>query len=225
MDRKDKKSKNKRRNKKKNDFVTKQQLDKILDNIVEDKFIDTVTDLLSLTSPAGASQNVFQISEPQEQGTGGSEVIGIRTRPKAIMGRFSYTGRTTAFNNETTTYIRLLVIQWMLDGADQPIVDDILQPVTAQDNRVLAYNNLENVGKFKILYNKIVYLGNQDNSSKFYDVDSFYYEFGKTAKHLMYTELGSGITGQLFLIAFSNKEELSDAPFFTFNIRFRYEDA
>ncbi len=225
MDRKDKKSKNLRRNKKKNDFVTKQQLDKILDNRIEDKFIDTINDLLSLTSSAGLGNNVFELSIPPEQGTGGSDVIGIRTRPKAIMGRFSYTGRTTGFNNETTTLIRLLVIQWMLDASDQLVPDDILQPVTALDSRVLSYNFLENVGKYKILYNKIIYIGNQDNSSKFYDVDSFYYEFGKTAKQLMYDETGAGVTGQLYLIAFSNKESLSDAPLFSFNIRFRYEDA
>ncbi len=227
MDRKDKKSKVNRRSKKSNNFVTKGELDKILDNRIEDKFIDKVTDLLSLTLPniPGGSQTSFELSIPTEQGAGVSDVIGIRTRPKSIMGRFSYTGRTTAFNNETTTYIRLLVIQWMLEASDQPEAFDILQPVTAPDNQVLAYNNLENVGKYKILYNKIVYLGNQDNSSKFYDVDSFYYEFGKTAKHLMYDDSGAGITGQIYLIAFSNKEELTDAPLFTFNTRFRYEDA
>lgn len=224
MDRKDKKVKVNRKTKASRKFVTMDQLDKALDRNIEDKFIDNTFELNAITSPAGLATNIHELSVVPE-GTGPNELIGLKTRPKAVMGRFLYNGRTTAFNNETLTGVRVLIIQWTQDASDQPEVDDILQPVVGNDVSVLAYNNIGNAGKFKVLYNKVVELANSHDANNFLQADSFYYEFGKTAQHNRYDIVGAATTGHIYLIWFSNKEAVDDAPQISAYLRFRYEDA
>ncbi len=224
MDRKDKKSKNNRKTKSSRKFVTMDQLDKALDRNIEDKFIDLTIDLIPLTSPAGATPNTREVSVVPE-GTGPNELIGLKTRPKAVMGRFQYTGRPTDFNMNNATFVRVLIVQWTQDASEPPEVDDILQPVVGNDVHTLSYNNIGNAGKYRVLYNKIVELSNDDDSARFIQVDSFYYEFGKTAQHNRYDIAGGATTGHIYLVWFSNKEEILDAPFISAYIRYRYEDA
>ena len=229
MERKDRKSKKafkKKYNKKDmKQYVTKNQLDVILDRQIEDKFIDNSLVQIFLQDAVTANPNRVQELSVVAEGTGPSELVGLRTKPKALYMRFHFFGNPTGNNNNQSTIIRVIVFQWHLDASDQPNTDDILQvPPLTMAGQPLAYNNIGNSNKYTIIYNNIVDLANADQSSKFIQQDEFYYQFSKRQRHNLYDNAGAATTGHFFLLWFSDKL-IADAPVATYVARYRYEDA
>ncbi len=230
MDNKDRKSKNYRKKKyAKNDmkqYVTKSQLDDILDRNVEDKFIDVTEDSVRITSTLGeGDQQIRELTQIPE-GDDASSRIGLKIKPKSLALRLYYNGTQTGFNNDTVTRIRCIIFQWHLDAADQPGVDDILALPGSLETDTQAYNNLSNTNKFTIIFNKLVSIQNVDNASNFSDQDSLFREFGPRQRQLYFVSgSADATTGQFYILLISNKESLADAPIVSYYSRFRYEDA
>ncbi len=232
MDRKDRKTKTVRKKKySKKDmkqYVTKNQLDVILDRRIEDKFINNKLEEIPLVDFNSAAGNEIQELSVSPEGTGPQDFVGLRVKPKSIYGRFHLTGNQNIPNAGLSTLVRIMVIQWHLDAVAPPDIDDILDidgPPTLLANGIpLAYNNLGNVNKFSVIYNKIVELSNDDDNTKFIQVDEFYHEFSKRQRMSLYNNLGGATTGHFYLVWFSDKS-LANAPNATYVMRFRYEDA
>ncbi len=233
MDRKDKTRRVRKRRKNKK-FVTHQQLDKRLDDAIEDKFFDISRDGVPISGSLAVDANNVVLLTPVQEGVGARQTIGLKIKPKSLTLRIMYTGIQTANNDDESTMIRLMLIQWYLDAKVPPTLPDIIDFVSTGNvgnAPPLAYYNLENLDKFTVYYNKHIQLNNRHNATGFKDQDSHYISFPKRVRNVMYEadpippDINVPTTGHFYLLIFSDKDVVADKPFTSWIARLRYEDA
>ncbi len=228
MDKKDKINKNKRKKKSSKRFVTHAQLDMALDRAIEDKFFESAQEEIIITSVTGPNTKFFKLTEIP-QGQGASDRVGLKVRPKSLTIRLLYSGRSQdidPFNTVTHSLIRVIVFQWKQDAMSQePQAIDILEPLNGINIEALAFYNLENIDKFRVIFTKIIHLNDNSGSGQYVDQDTLYKSFSTSNQHLLFRDGADATTGQIYIMLVSNKGNTNSGPRVSFVSRFRYEDA
>jgi len=230
MDRKDRVSKKvfKRKPKGMKKYATKEYVDNLIDDAIENKFFDETIEDQIITDRNGPNAKFFQLTNIP-QGDAVNERVGIRCRPKSLSLRFAYRGRNNGGINDEFTIIRLYCFQWKpsIGGPNiqGPNEADFTEPLAGIDSQTLSHLPLEFVEKYRIIFTKLIILGNDQNSSKYIDQDSFYKEFSRSQQHLLFIDGAGPTTGQIYVYLICNQGNVNTGARVSMSSRFRYEDA
>lgn len=172
-------------------------------------------DLETVGSTIGTGGTVFSLSLNLAVGTGESNRIGSKIRPKGLNMRYEYTANSSATYNT----MRMLIFQY---NSATPTVADVLQLTAAAAYRHLSQINMASSKRLRILHDETVTISDQTAL----DIPAVinkkcYIKLGGTIE---YSGGGAGNEeNNVFMIVISDSSV--NFPVFSFTSRLRYTDS
>lgn len=160
----------------------------------------------------GAFINISDIA----QGDNDTDRVGDQICLKSVFGNYSL----IAGSSGTLSVVRLIMFQWRMDnGAEAPALNDILFDTT---NVPYLSNTVVDCSKFKVLYDKMHYVGPVGG-----DVNMIARRFSlrNFNKKLQYTAGGTNGKNQIYMLVISNNVSGATCPNFYYHARLTFTDS